>query len=278
MNPHQDELHLGQAQSDLSQLGYAVVHGYVPSNNLIKPLWESIHSVAGVIAKSMGLVWPKFENGVETSDAILGLAKQDRAFVAKIYDQAKQLPAFLQLASWEGFAWLFQHFFPGSVVGIGESSYGVRFDLPWEEQFRSHWHQEHAYNPQSPEGLVFWVPLTDLNPDMGGVEILAGSHVEGTIHHAPLAKYGSKSGLYQVGIPTEDLLTQRYEVHRPIVRAGDLVVMRFDCVHQSGFNRSSRLRATLQVRYFDFLDPIGIVRGWPSSPSAYFGYEVSGKK
>lgn len=261
----------------LKQHGYVRVENCIPQH-LINSLWREMHEVGKIVANSLGLNLEEFQGPSETAEYFLSLSNVDRNFISIMYDQCKQLPSFLQLSSWEGFGKIYGSIFGTSLVGIGESSYGVRFDLPNEEKFRSHWHQEYAYNPQSPEGLVFWVPLVDMHEGMGSVEILRGSNSAGLIEHKELDKYSFKRGLYRVGIPNEQVLLETYNIDTPLSKLGDLLLMRFDTVHQSGRNVSDRLRVTLQVRYFGFDHPEGISRFWPSKPSKVFGYDVQGKK
>ena len=112
---------------------------------------------------------------------------------------------------------------------------------------------------------------------MGSVEILKGSNSIGIVEHKELDEYSFKRGLYRVGIPNVQSLLETYSIDSPLSKLGDLLLMRFDTVHQSGRNVSDRLRVTLQVRYFGFEHPEGISHYWPSKPSEVFGYNVQGK-
>jgi hypothetical protein len=102
----------------------------------------------------------------QTSAEILRLSLLDRAFLSDLYDASKQIPAFLRLASCREFEELYGLLRQTDRVGIGDRSYGVRFDLPNEDMFRSRWHQEYASNPQSMDGLALWIPLVVMAEDM----------------------------------------------------------------------------------------------------------------
>lgn len=262
---------------DLNEQGYSKIENCIP-RHLIISLWQDIHKVGMIVADRFSMSLAEFNNPSQTARDFLSLSRKDRNFISVIYDQCKQLPSFLQLSAWQGFSDIYSSIYGTSVVGIGENSYGVRFDLPHEEKFSSHWHQEYATNPQSPEGLVFWIPLADILEGMGSVEIMKGSNKGGFIEHKELDKYSFKSGLYKLGIPIEQALMDKYPIDRPLSKMGDLILMRFDTVHQSGKNISERLRVTLQVRYFGFDNPEAASRFWPSKPSDFFCYNVSGKK
>lgn len=268
---------ISEVTKSLKENGYAKIENFIPLD-LISALWREMHEVGRLVARQLSLELEEFQSPSKTAAKFLILARLDRKFIAIMYDQCKQMPSFLRLSSWEGFQEIYGSIYGTKIVGIGENSYGVRFDLPNEDKFRSHWHQEYAYNPQSPEGLVFWIPLVIMRQDMGSVEILRGSNKAGLVDHEKLKKYSFKNGLYKVGIPDEKLLLDTYEIDTPLSKPGDILLMRFDTIHQSGKNISDYLRVTLQVRYFGFDHSQSTARFWPSKPSEVFGYNVDGKK
>jgi Phytanoyl-CoA dioxygenase (PhyH) len=264
----------------LNSLGYLKLEGFIDVQKYIAPIWVAIHQLARLICQRRGLDFHlgEFSSEEETSDELLRLTLLDRAFLSDLYDASKQIPAFLRLASCTEFEDLYGLARQTDLVGIGERSYGIRYDLPDEDLFRSHWHQEYASNPQSQDGLVYWIPLVPMAEDMGSVVICEASNRDGFVPHEPLAKYAFKSGLYQTGIPDEDSVVARYRHVSPLSRPGDLLLMDFRTIHQSGYNRSRRLRVTMQVRYFNFTNPEAVADGWPSSPTEYFGYPIDSKK
>jgi hypothetical protein len=266
------------AASELNSKGYTLISSIIPVDDLILPLWLEMYGVAGLIANQLGYQLADFSSPELAAQEFLRIGEADRSFIARLYDQCKQLPSFLRLVSWQGFADLYSSLTGSSLVGIGENSYGIRFDLPNEDRFRSDWHQEYSTNPQSPDGIVFWIPLVDMHEGMGSVEILRSSNREGFIHHVEIEKYAHKTGLYRLGIPNDDALTRKYCIDQPLSNLGDLLLMRFDTIHQSGNNISTKLRVTLQVRYFNFNNPVAMARGWPAKPSQVYGYNVDGKK
>ncbi len=267
-------------RQQLSSLGYAKLTDVINRDQYILPIWKSIHHLARLISKrrSLDFALDNFQCEEVTSAEILRLSVLDRAFLSDLYDASKQIPAFLRLASCGEFEELYGLLRQTELVGVGDRSYGVRFDLPNEDMFRSHWHQEFASNPQSIDGLVFWIPLVPMVEDMGSVVICEASNHEGFIPHQPLEKYAFKSGLYQTGIPDEESVIARYKQVSPLSKPGDLLLMDFSTIHQSGYNRSTRLRVTMQVRYFNFMNPEAMANGWPSSPTDFFRYPIESKK
>lgn len=56
-----------------------------------------------------------------------------------------------------------------------------------------------------------------------------------------------------------------YDHVAPLVNPGDLILMDFLTIHQSGFNVSDRSRWSIQSRFFSFNDQIGSEIGWKAS-------------
>jgi len=154
------------------------------------------------------------------------------------------------------------------LAGIGAASFGIRIDNPHEEQYRSHWHQEYLFQPQSLDGVVFWSPLVAIEPEMGPVQICVGSHRDGLARYQRGARYAGKSGAYQIGLADEEAAISGYAIAAPLARPGDLLVMDFLTLHQSGYNVGTRSRWSMQLRYFNFREPNGIKLGWPASVTA----------
>ena len=59
-----------------------------------------------------------------------------------------------------------------------------------------------------------------------------------------------------------------YPIVAPLSRPGDLLIMDYLTLHQSGCNTSQRSRWSMQLRYFNFREPNGVALGWPASVTA----------
>jgi hypothetical protein len=64
----------------------------------------------------------------------------------------------------------------------------------------------------------------------------------------------------------------RYERIAPLSQPGDLLIMDYLTLHQSGFNVSTRSRWSMQFRFFNFAEPTGRRLGW--KPSVTAGTEI----
>lgn len=260
--------------------GYAVTRDLIDMEEWILPIWNDICWLAELCALRYRIKAssPAPEGIEEKAEWLMQLFLEDRRICSDLYDGIKQLPSFLRLASSKIFEDLYSKLFTSGLVGVGENSYGIRLDLPEEERFRSHWHQEYAYNPQSPQLAVFWIPLVPMLPDMGSVEILSGSNNLGHIEHMALPEYSNKVGLYKTGLPLADKYEKEFDKVTLLTKPGDVVILDSRTIHQSGWNKSTKLRVTMQVRYFGFNNKKAIKDGWPSRPSEHFEYNVGGKK
>ena len=253
--------------------GFAIVSGFYDLEAEIFPVMEGIHGVIDRVARRHGVAVPKVPfapNSFDSNYSILLIS--NRAYAAEVYDLVKQIPAFLRLICNKRSEDLFTEIRGDCTPGIGASSYGIRIDNPKENKFRSHWHQEFMFQPQSIDGIVFWSPLVPMTPDLGPVIVLPKSHSDGLCRYARTSLYADKQGAYQIGILDEDRVVARYDQIAPLTQPGDLLLMDFLTVHSSGVNNTARARWSVQSRFFNFDDPIGYKVGW--KPSVTVGTRV----
>ena len=207
-------------------------------------------------------------NGDNFDSGFLELIKINREFGAEVYDQVKQIPAFLRLISSQTCEKLFCYLRNTDSPGIGFASYGIRIDNPDEDKFRSQWHQEFLFQPQSLNGIVFYTPLLKITEEMGPVIICPKSHKDGLCIYSKPKGYENKIGAYKIAIHEEDAVIAQYNKIAPLTVPGDLILMDFQTIHQSGFNTSERSRWSIQFRFFDYRDKTGMRIGWKASVTA----------
>lgn len=68
---------------------------------------------------------------------------------------------------------------------------------------------------------------------------------------------------YGMEIVNESSFVEKYKIVDLVCEASDLLIVDFKVIHRSGINISNRPRWTMQMRYFNFNDPLGISKGWP---------------
>ena len=249
--------------------GVVVIKNYYDVENEIRPIQKAIYQIIGLVMQrhSVSIVRDSFD-GDNFDSGYLDLIRTDRNFGSEIYDLVKQIPAFLRLISLKRTEQLFSHLRNTDAPGIGAASYGIRIDNPFEDKFRSHWHQEFISQPQSMDGIVFWTPLMQMTADMGPVVVCQKSHKDGLCSYSKSEAYAKKIGAYKIGINDEDAVVSRYEKIAPLTSPGDLILLDFLTIHQSGFNTSHRSRWSIQSRFFNYKEETGMRIGWKASVTA----------
>ena len=59
-------------------------------------------------------------------------------------------------------------------------SYNLRMDLPEEDEFLFHWHQDSTYLLGSANALTYWIPLVPVSrASVGSIAVIPGSHRDG---------------------------------------------------------------------------------------------------
>lgn len=96
----------------------------------------------------------------------------------------------------------------------------------------------------------------------------------GLCQYSKKGAYADKQGVYKIGIHNDHDVASKYEQIAPLVEPGDLILMDFLTIHQSGFNVSNRSRWSVQSRFFNFNDTVGMKIGWKASVTA--GSDIEG--
>lgn len=259
----------GEQRAGFFRDGFLVIRQFHDVENDIRPIQRAIYDIIGLMIRRHGLSIARQAFSCDSFDSgYAELISADRSHGAEVYDIVKQIPAFLRLISSSRSEWLIRELRGTDLAGIGTASYGIRIDNPLEEKFRSHWHQEFIVQPQSLDGIVFWTPLVAVSPELGPMTICRGSHKDGLCIYSKGKSYAQKVGAYKIGIVNDAEVVARYEQVAPLTSLGDLIIMDFLTIHQSGFNVSSRSRWSVQSRFFNFREPTGTRIGWKASVTA----------
>lgn len=250
--------------------GFTVVPGFYDLESDIRPVQEGAYRLIGEIAERSRVTLPRPSFSPENFDVgFLDLIAADRSYGAEIYDAVKQIPAFVRLVADSRHEALMHALRPGSMPGIAAGGYGIRIDNPTEDKYRANWHQEYPAQLRSLDGIVLWSPLVPITKDLGPVRICVGSHLDGL---RPVTRFDprnpAKHGAYGLTLVDETAVVGSYSQVAPLSNPGDLIIMDFLTLHESGMNRSHRSRWSMQFRYFNFAEPIGRAHGWKGSFAA----------
>ena len=245
-----------------------VIRGFYDVEREIRPIREGVQEIVRMVARRHNIDAPCHTPEQAMTQGYRAIAAADRNAASEIYDAVKQIPAFLELVSLRRNAELFAHIRLGSVPGLAAGGTGIRIDSPHDTKFRAYWHQEFPAQLRSLDGVVFWSPLLTVTPEMGPVEYCVGSHVEGLIRVVKDDGGTDRTGAYALRLQDEAALVARHPKVAPLTEPGDLILLDFLTLHQSGENVSDRPRWSMQFRYFNFADPVGIEIGWRGSFAA----------
>ena len=162
------------------------------------------------------------------------------------YDLAKKLPIVHRLIGDPRWTLLFMKagFQRQPVI----ESYGVRIDRANDPSHMAPYHQECAYQPGS--GLGFWTPLQNMTPELGPLEIAAGSHKLGRL---PLSEKRPEGNVepYARLIKNEDIILDGLVIEKPLLNLGDLLLLDWNVLHKSGMNISDKPRLSLVWRMIE---------------------------
>ncbi|MBX3509096.1 MAG: phytanoyl-CoA dioxygenase family protein [Parvibaculum sp.] len=248
--------------------GFVLLPGFYDFESEIAPIQEGIRQIVELSARRHGLTVDCDTPLAAMTRGYMTLISTDRSIGSEIYDAVKQIPAFMRLVMDRRNEAVFKKLRAGSIPGIAAGGYGIRIDNPREHTFRAPWHQEFPAQLRSLDGIVFWSPLLAVQPEMGPVEIAGGSHKEGIVPVFNESGDGARQGAYGLRLDEEERRLAPYVRCAPLTKPGDLLLMDFLTLHQSGENLSDRPRWSMQFRYFNFAEPTGIRIAWRGSFSA----------
>ena len=133
------------------------------------------------------------------------------------------------------------------TVVIGEKQ--LRIDEPKDKLYTLDWHQDSPYYPQAKNGqdsIVINICLQRCVKDMGSVELIKGSHTNGTVE---VKNDNIVSNVEQLKVNKEILDTTNIIVLEPEV--SDVIIYDMNLIHKSGYNQSNKARVSVIGRAFN---------------------------
>lgn len=244
--------------------GILLLRGFYDVQTGITPILEDIRQIIELLCIKYRVEAPTHTPEQAMTEGFMALIRRHRAYGGEVYDAVKQIPAFMQLVSDARNSGLFRELRNGSIPGLAAGGYGIRIDCPGEALYRAPWHQEFPAQLRSLDGIVFWTPLVPIRPALGPVEVCIGSHREGIVP-VRTSLDSEQQGAYALRLDAEAERLARYEHQAPLTDPGDLLLMDFLTLHQSGENSDLFPRWSIQFRYFNFADPLGVKISWKGS-------------
>ncbi|WP_428024395.1 phytanoyl-CoA dioxygenase family protein [Arcobacter sp.] len=250
---------------EFNENGVLVLRNFYNYEEEIKPIQYDIYNIIKLIIEKYKLDIPMEEfNGNNFDFSLMEILKINRTYISEIYDAVKDSVSFNRLISTSKNEKVSKDVLMSTFVGVANGGSGIRIDLPHEEKFRTFWHQEYPAQLKSLKGVVLWSPLVEVIPSLGPVEVCLHSHKNGVL---PVFedKSDSRIGAYTLKLKNEKEIINNFFHVAPLSKPGDLILVNWLVIHQSGLNISNKARWSMQMRYFDFLEPIGQKISWKGS-------------
>ena len=230
--------------------GFVIVKNIVPTQR-ISLLLENIfnlfckYSTDYQDLKNMAQPW----NLELFHKKLIDLRQKDPESFGAIYDSLKTSLSLTQLVTDDKIIDHVTKFLKSKSSDLSISEPMCRLDIPNDKRNTLDWHQERSFFPQNRNGLnglVCWIPLTDITKEMGPIHISPKSHAEGQLK---LSIEEKKNTSYTTQIPVPKEFTNKYEDLVVPVNAGDAVFFNMLLFHRSGQNISNKIRFVIQGRF-----------------------------
>ena len=222
----------------LQRDGYLFISSHLPS----KPL-EELRLKNLEVARNAG--WIKAETPLNEAVAELdSFCVEPEPTYMKQYQEMYCLPEFHALQHRRELVDLLQNILGETVLPhpriIGRTIF------PSFEAYTTPPHQDFIPIQGTPDTYTAWIPLSDLPPEMGGLQIASGSHRKGVYNFKPAMGAG--------GLEVTDPLDNTW-VTNPFSQ-GDVLFFHSMVVHKGVPNRSNKLRMSIDARYQKVSDSI----------------------
>ena len=122
----------------------------------------------------------------------------------------------------------------------------IRMDAPGDKRNIAGWHQEISYLRNN--GLVIWIPLSDITPDLGPLQVCPKSHHEGELK--VVQNKNLPSGVSNVSDDEiEPEYIAKYSIMDVDIKKGDVLFFNTKLFHRSGVNTSNRIRFSCNTHH-----------------------------
>lgn len=230
--------------------GFAIVKNIVPEsrrNALLENIFKLYCKYSENLAEFSGLKEPWHSELFH--QRMIELRKKDPQSFGAIYDSLKTSLTVNQLITDNAIVQNIAAFLETTPSDLSLSEPMTRLDPPFDNRNALDWHQERSFFPQNRNGmhgLVCWIPLADVTPELGQLQVCPRSHIEGLLRSSSKKKNDSS---YTTQIPVPEEKIKQYDILSVPVKAGDAVFFNMLLFHRSGENRSTRLRFSVQGRF-----------------------------
>lgn len=170
-----------------------------------------------------------------------------------IYDACKKLRGFYEIISNKNLHSIAEKLIGSKKLGVLPGGFGMRIDYPKDRYWKARLHQDYTSQLGSPNGIVCYTPLGNLNKKMGPVILYSKSHKKGVFKtKVDLTGLKKKKTYdpYYIQISKKQL--KEFKIKYLNLKETDLGLFHFLLLHESGFNSSDKIRWSMVHRMFDF--------------------------
>jgi phytanoyl-CoA hydroxylase len=223
---------------------------------------ERIHAEAQAVfaaqMRRLGLISDAEPSQAEFTQAMFALFDADLAAFTNCGKQAQHLILLHRLSLDERVLAALRE------LGLGSPNISTRpvlyFNHPRLAKKEVYWrlslHQDWRSIQGSLDSVVLWLPLVDIDRELGALEVLPGSHRLGLLPADLVDGYGRIDRDVQDAIDPADLRSVE-------VRRGDAMFFSTFLVHQSGTNVRDDIRWSCHFRYNNLVEQTFVERGFP---------------
>ena len=237
--------------------GWLKIKGFF-DRAFLESFWVEFNYLLGKKAKQKFPCTDKCVN----EKALIHLFENDRESLSGVYRSLRHLPSLQKMLVSHEVEQIYRKLCP-EVTQINLCPYtGTRIDFKGEEQYLFDWHQDYHYIQLSPDSLVYWFPLSELD-ETGAIEILEGSHKDGLLNAKMIDPTNSKRNGAKTLSIAHNVIPKKYKSITPKADIGDLIVFNTLTLHKSIPQKENRYRVTCQYRLGNFGNEDAVERSWP---------------
>ena len=250
---------LAQAKKHLQNYGCFIARGLLQKQEL-QPMQCEITQLIDILRKHH-LNLPPIVGSTERFDrGFLELVKHNPKISSIIYNACRRLTSVHQLSVTDKLLNLSKNLLQTDLI-MSNPYKTIRIDCQQREDYLLPWHQDYPYVQDSPDALIYWIPLQDVDEENGCMMVAPGSHQQGIVPVKMDSPTPCKKDLHLADAAVASL----YPKLRLPVKMGDVLVFNTLMLHRSCPNLSKLPRWTLQIRHGNFKHPFAIRKNWPGS-------------
>lgn len=200
------------------------------------------------------------------------LAASDPKTAERLLGIGREFPSYLRLITAPKITEIGEKIFGGDQLQIVFDKCVCRVDRPNHDKTNLEWHQDYPYNMLASDAGTFWIPLTEITPDVGPLRVVPRSHkmietIE--LDYDALTERFNPKYMSIANLVEKAPKFEKTGVDVTPVEPGSVILLHALAVHRSGFNRSRRNRWVALARFGRFADHQLEERSWFTARSKY---------